>query len=63
MLGAMSPSTRSSIVRRPANGVTVMPSAEGPSPRSDPRWTSERAHRADRLLGRLVARKRSAGRS
>jgi hypothetical protein len=63
MLVAMSPSTRSSIVRRPASGVTVLPSAEGPSPRSDPRWTPEGAHRADRLLGRLVARKRSSSRS
>ncbi len=61
MLGAMSPSTRSSIVRRRANGVTVLPSAEGPSLRSDPRWTPERAHRTDRLLGRLVARKRGSG--
>jgi hypothetical protein len=58
MLVAMSPSTRSSIVRKGASGVTVLPSAEGPSPRSDPRWTSERAHRTDRLLGRLLARKR-----
>ena len=53
--------TRSSIVRR--TSVTVLPSAEGPSPRSDPRWTSEQVHRTDRLLGRLVARKRSSGRS
>jgi hypothetical protein len=63
MLMAMSPSTRSSIVRRRASGVTVLPSAEGPSPRSDPRWTPERVHRTDRLLGRLVARKRNSGRS
>jgi hypothetical protein len=38
--------------------VTVLPSAEGRSLRSDPRWTSARARQADRLLGRLVARRR-----
>jgi hypothetical protein len=38
--------------------VTVLPSAEGRSLRSDPRWTSARARRADRLLGRLVALRR-----
>ena len=43
--------------------MTVLPSAEGPSPQSDPRWTPERVHRTDRLLGRLVARKRTSGRS
>jgi hypothetical protein len=63
MLVAMSPSTRSSVVRKGASGVTVLPSAEGPSLRSDPRWTSERVHRTDRLLGRLLARKRRSGRS
>jgi hypothetical protein len=52
-----------SVVRKPAPGVTVLPSAEGPSLRSDPRWTSERARRAERLLGRLVAGRRAAARA
>jgi hypothetical protein len=34
-----------------------MPTAEGPSLRSDPRWTREGARRAERLLGRLIARR------
>lgn len=38
--------------------VADLPSAEGPSLRSDPRWTAERARRAERLLGRLAARRR-----
>jgi hypothetical protein len=63
MLVGVSPTTRSSIVRRLVSGVTILPSAEGPSLRSDPRWTAERAHRTDRLLGRLVARKRTTARS
>ena len=49
-----------SVVHKPAPGVTVLPSAEGPSLRSDPRWTAERAKRAERLLARLVARRRTA---
>ncbi|MGH9260599.1 MAG: hypothetical protein ACRD08_12000 [Acidimicrobiales bacterium] len=36
----------------------MLPSAEGLSLRSDPRWTTERARRADRLLERLVALRR-----
>ncbi|HKE77437.1 MAG TPA: hypothetical protein VKB57_27705 [Acidimicrobiales bacterium] len=52
-----------SVVRKPAPGVTVLPSAEGPSIRSDPRWTAERARRAERLLGRLVAGRRAAART
>jgi hypothetical protein len=49
-----------SVVRKRADGVTVLPSAEGRSLRSDPRWTSDGARRTDRLLGRLVARHRRA---
>lgn len=49
---------RFSLLRRRARGVTVMPSAEGPSLRSDPRWTTERARRAQRFLDRLIARQR-----
>jgi len=49
---------RFSLLRRRAPGVTVLPSAEGPSLRSDPRWTAERARRAQRLLDRLIARQR-----
>jgi hypothetical protein len=45
-----------SVVRKHAQGVTVLPSAEGPSLRSDPRWTRDRARRAQRLLDRLLAR-------
>ena len=45
-----------SVVRKHARGVTVLPSAEGPSLRSDPRWTRDRARRAQRLLDRLLAR-------
>lgn len=47
-----------SVVRKRTRGVTVLPSAEGPSLRSDPRWTAERARRAERLLGRLAAGRR-----
>lgn len=47
-----------SVVRTNAPGVTVLPTAEGPSPRSDPRWTRGRAERAARLLARLVACRR-----
>jgi hypothetical protein len=47
-----------SVVRTRSRGVTVLPSAEGPSPRSDPRWTRRRAQRSARLLARLVARRR-----
>jgi hypothetical protein len=46
-----------SVVRKHAHGVTVVPSAEGPSLRSDPRWTRDRARRAQRLLDRLLARR------
>jgi hypothetical protein len=49
---------RISLLRRRARGVTVLPSAEGPSMRSDPRWTTERARRAQRFLDRLIARQR-----
>jgi hypothetical protein len=49
---------RFSLLRRRAPGVTVLPSAEGPSLRSDPRWTAERARRAQRFLDRLIARQR-----
>jgi hypothetical protein len=48
-----------SVVRKHAQGVTVVPSAEGPSLRSDPRWTRDRARRAQRLLDRLLARRRT----
>lgn len=47
-----------SLVRTRRPGVTVLPSAEGPSLRSDPRWTARRARRSDRLLARLIARRR-----
>ena len=47
-----------SVVRMRARGVTVLPSAEGRSLQSDPRWSSDAARRADRLLERLVARRR-----
>jgi hypothetical protein len=50
---------RASVVRAHPKGVTILASAEGPSLRSDPRWTAQRAHRSERLLERLV----SAGRS
>ncbi|HEX6419167.1 MAG TPA: hypothetical protein VFZ77_11760 [Acidimicrobiales bacterium] len=33
----------------------MLPSAEGRSLRSDPRWSAAGASRAERLLGRLVA--------
>jgi hypothetical protein len=47
-----------SVVRTRSRGVTVLPSAEGPSPRSDPRWTRRRAQRSARLLAGMVARRR-----
>ncbi|HET6952773.1 MAG TPA: hypothetical protein VFI47_20495, partial [Acidimicrobiales bacterium] len=47
-----------SVVRNTTRGVTVMPTAEGPSPRSDPRWTAEGARRAGQVLDRLIARRR-----
>jgi hypothetical protein len=53
------PPRNASVVRTHPPGVTVMPSAEGPSLRSDPRWTPGHARRTDRLLGRLVALHRS----
>jgi hypothetical protein len=56
--GAGRPDGAASVVHRRSRGVTVLPSAEGRSLRSDPRWTSARARRADRLLGRLVALRR-----
>ena len=49
----------SSVVRKRTEGVTVLPSAEGRSLRSDPRWTRDGARRADRLLQRLVSRRRA----
>ena len=54
------PPHNASVVRTHARGVTVLPSAEGPSLRSDPRWTPRHARRTDRLLGRLVAQRRSS---
>jgi hypothetical protein len=54
------PGGAASVLRKDTSGVTVLRSAEGPSLRSDPRWTSERAARAQRLLGRLVAARRAA---
>jgi hypothetical protein len=48
-----------SVVRTHPPGVTVMHSAEGPSLRSDPRWTASRARRSERLLDHLVARRRA----
>lgn len=50
--------TKLSVVRGRSRGVTVLPSAEGRSLQSDPRWTSDAARRADDLLARLVARRR-----
>ncbi|HEX5947739.1 MAG TPA: hypothetical protein VFY82_15750, partial [Acidimicrobiales bacterium] len=50
--------TKLSVVRGRSRGVTVLPSAEGRSLQSDPRWTSDAARRADNLLARLVARRR-----
>lgn len=55
--GAVS-DTKRSVVRARSRGVTVLPSAEGRSLPSDPRWTSDAARRADNLLARLVARRR-----
>ena len=55
--GAVS-DTKRSVVRDRSRGVTVLPSAEGRSLQSDPRWTSDAARRADHLLARLVARRR-----
>jgi hypothetical protein len=46
-----------SVVRTHPKGVTVLPSAEGPSPRSDPRWSAPHARRSERLLERLVTRR------
>jgi hypothetical protein len=57
---APAPPRNASVVRTHPPGVTVMPSAEGPSLRSDPRWTPGQARRTDRLLGRLVALHRSS---
>jgi hypothetical protein len=54
------PPRNASVVRTHPPGVTVMPSAEGPSLRSDPRWTPVRARRTERLLGRLVVLHRSS---
>jgi hypothetical protein len=52
------PDTTRSVVRARSRGVTVLPSAEGRSLQSDPRWSSDAARRADHLLARLVARRR-----
>jgi hypothetical protein len=54
------PPRNASVVRTHPPGVTVMPSAEGPSLRSDPRWTPGQARRTDQFLGRLVAQRRSS---
>jgi hypothetical protein len=51
-----------SVAHARADGVTVLPSAEGRSLRSDPRWTRDGARRADRLLQRLVRRRRARAR-
>jgi hypothetical protein len=59
MLAAVSLLNRSSIVRKKARGVTILPSAEGPSLRSDPRWTRAGVLRAERLIDRLIALKRA----
>jgi hypothetical protein len=48
-----------SVVRTHPKGVTVLPTAEGPSLRSDPRWTARRARRSTQLLERLVTRRGS----
>jgi hypothetical protein len=52
-----------SVVRTHPRGVTLLPSAEGPSLRSDPRWTAGRARRSDRLLDHLVARRQASSSS
>jgi hypothetical protein len=49
-----------SVVRTHPRGVTVMLSAEGPSLRSDPRWTAREARRSERLLDHLVIQHRSS---
>jgi hypothetical protein len=51
-----------SVVRAHPKGVTVLPSAEGPSLRSDPRWNARRAQRSERLLRSLITRGRPGGR-
>jgi hypothetical protein len=56
--GPASGDDAASVVRKGAKGVTVLPSAEGRSLRSDPRWTRDGARRTDRLLERLVALRR-----
>jgi hypothetical protein len=56
--GSASGDDAASVVRTRARGVTVMPSAEGRSLRSDPRWTRDGARRTDRLLERLVTLRR-----
>jgi hypothetical protein len=56
--GSASGDDAASVVRKRARGVTVMPSAEGRSLRSDPRWTRDGARRTDRLLERLVTLRR-----
>jgi len=52
--------TSASVIRTHPPGVTVLLTTEGPSPRSDPRWTPQRAERSERLLDRLIARRRHA---
>jgi hypothetical protein len=52
---AASMASSASVVRARPRGVTVLPTAEGPSPRSDPRWTARRAHRSERLLEHLAS--------
>jgi hypothetical protein len=56
--GPASGDEAASVVHKRARGVTVLPSAEGRSLRSDPRWTRDGARRTDRLLERLVALRR-----
>jgi hypothetical protein len=56
--GSASGDDAASVVRKRARGVTVLPSAEGRSLRSDPRWTRDGARRTDRLLERLIALRR-----
>lgn len=56
-------SRQHSVVRHKTPGVTVLRSVEGPSLRSDPRWTAERAERAERLLDRLIAGRRATATS
>ena len=51
---------RARCARTSPKGVTILASAEGPSLRSDPRWTARRARRSERLLECLVSGGRSS---